>query len=119
MSNHGHLHHVTLEQRDDGAFLTLECGTDYREACEKQRFDKKVSTVPIHQIHTTVAATPAIVAAFNQGDATYLRADSAARTARLALFDFLVSHQSDDPYCEVIESDLRRHAAIPLCGEWR
>jgi hypothetical protein len=116
MYYYGHLHHVILEQRDHGSFLTLECGTDYREVCEKIRFEQGPPMI-IHQIRTAIAATPAIVTAFNQGDATYLRADTAARTARLALLDFLVSHQDEDPYCGIVESDLRRHAAIPLCGE--
>ena len=118
MYYHGHLHHVTLEQRDHGAFLTLECGTDYREACEKLRFEQGPA-MDIHQIRTPIAATPAIVTAFNHGDATFLRADTAARTARLSLFAFLVDHQEEDPYCGLMESDLRRHAAMPLCGEWR
>jgi hypothetical protein len=118
MYYYGHLHHVTLEQRDQGSFLTLEYGTNYREVCEKLRFEHG-PPMSIHQIRTAIAATPAIVTAFNQGDATYLRGDTAARTARLALLDFLESHQDEDPYCKIMESDLRRNAAIPLCGEWQ
>src|SRR5262249_5086477 len=114
MSYQGHLHHVILEQRDNGSFLTLVCGTDYREVCEKLRADRRPPMM-MHQIRTTVAATPGIVTAFNQGDATYLRNDHAARTVRLALLAYLAQHQAEDPYCELMESDLRRHAAIPLC----
>jgi hypothetical protein len=115
MFTHGHLHHVFLEERDGHAFLALEYGTEYRETCEQQRSHKRGTPTQLRRMPTSVIATPAIVSAFNQGDATYLRTDTTARATRLALFDFLAHHQNDDPYCEVIESDLRRHAAIPLC----
>jgi hypothetical protein len=117
MYSQSHLHHIILERRDNGAFLTLECGTDYREACEKLRAERR-PPMAIHQIRTMVAATPGIVTAFNQGDANYLRNDHAARTVRLALLAYLTQHREEDPYCEFMESDLRRHAAIPLCRAW-
>ena len=112
----GHLHHVSLEQRDGGSFITFEIGPDFREACEKLRFEHKAA-LPLHRIPTTVAATPAIVTAFNQGDASFLRADAAARAVRLALTEYLQAHQSDDPYCAMVSDDLRRHASSALCVE--
>ena len=116
MVSRGHLHHVRLVQRDGESYLALDCGMDYREACEQLRL-QKITTMPIHQIVTPIAATDEIVTAFNQGNSSFLRENVAARTIRLALLQFLQEEQERDPYCGIVESDLRRHAAIPLCVE--
>jgi len=116
MTPNGHLHHVNLEQRDGGSFVTLECGTDFRESCEKDRF-KKIAAAAIHPIRTDVPATREIVTAMNQGDSSYMRSNDAARDVRANLFTYLLAHRTTDPYCIVVEEDLRRHASNPLCGE--
>lgn len=110
---YGHLHGVLLEDREGGTFLTLAYGTQLRELCEMERRNGShpVSTL----LRTNIAATPAIVAAFNQGNSSFLRANAEARDARQALFTFMQAAASADPRWGIIADDLHRHASMSLC----
>jgi hypothetical protein len=112
---YGHLHRVLLDLRDGGTFVTFEYSGEYREAC-LLRHTRNAGTAQLDVIPTDVAATPEIVLAFNQGDATFLRSNEAARTVRQALFAYLKAHEPADVRCTIIADDLRRNAASPLCS---
>lgn len=113
LMEYGHLHGVLLENRDGGAFVTFAYGPQLRETCElERRGGGKV--VPV-LLRTNVAATPAIVDAFNQGNASFLRADEQARTVRQAIFAFLQAAPATDGRWGIIADDLHRHATAILC----
>ena len=102
-----------LEKRDGGNFITLAYGPQLRETCEMERRDGS-KTVQA-QLRTTIAATPIIVEAFNQGNASYLRGNEAARDVRQSLFAFLQAAPASDARWGIIADDLHRHASAILC----
>ena len=111
----GHVHHVLLEQRDGGAYLTILVAAGLRDECAQQRSAKQTPAPTITHYSTPITATAAIAEAFNQGDIALLRTDPAAREARQALFLFLQEqHTVDAPWALMVD-DLRRYAAFPLC----
>jgi hypothetical protein len=110
---YGHLHGVLLENRDGGAFVTFAYGAELRETCERERHNGGKPAAAL--LRTQVAATPLIVDAFNQGNASFLRADEQARTVRQALFAFLETAPATDERWGIIADDLHRHATGILC----
>jgi len=112
---YGHLHHVILEQRAGESYITFLYAMGLRESCMAQRSAGK-DAPPLMRFATPVAATPQIALAFNQGDAPFIRANTAARDVRWSLFEFMKAHEQEDVRWHTIADDLRRNAALPLCA---
>lgn len=112
--HYGHVHGMDLEGRDGGMYVTIEYVDMLQEECERRR-SQSGATVPVILLRTPVVATAQIIDAFNSGNSSYLRSDDQARAVRLALFDFLMEHASQDARWAIIADDLRRHATKLLC----
>lgn len=113
---YGHLHGVSLDHHDGGAFVTLDYSLEMRETCELWQ-GQGVKDLHLKKLPTPVTATPEIVTAFNQGMISHLRSDPEARAVRQGLFTFLEAHIAENAIYSIIADDLRRHASIPLCAD--